>query len=127
MEIVFEGGKVVTALTSGHRIRTDQPLDNGGGDTSPSPLDLYYASLGTCTALYIKAFCDCRNISLENIRIFLKTESDQNTDLPRSITIEIKVPEDFPEKYKILISGSAEMCKIKKIIANPPVIQVITT
>ena len=30
MEITFEGGKVVTAHTHGHSIRTDQPEDNGG-------------------------------------------------------------------------------------------------
>ena len=37
MEITFEGGKVVTAHIHGHSIKTDQPVDNGGGNTAPSP------------------------------------------------------------------------------------------
>jgi hypothetical protein len=44
MEITFDGGKVITAHTHGHIIRTDQPLDNGGGNTAAAPFDLFLAS-----------------------------------------------------------------------------------
>ncbi|MCX6302628.1 MAG: hypothetical protein NTW82_10635 [Bacteroidia bacterium] len=62
MEITFEGGKVVTAHTQGHSIKTDQPVDNGGSNSAPSPYDLFLASIGTCAGVYVKSFCDncCR-------------------------------------------------------------------
>jgi hypothetical protein len=44
MEITFDGGKVVTAHTRSHAIRTDQPLDNGGDNTAPTPYDLFMVS-----------------------------------------------------------------------------------
>jgi putative redox protein len=127
MEITFEGGKVVTALSHHHRIKTDQPIENGGGDTAPSPFDLYLAAFGTCAGIYIKSFCDNRSIPTDNIKILQKTEYNIETDLPSSITIEIKLPPDFPEKYKTSVKGAAELCKVKKSIANPPVFKIITT
>ena len=127
MEITFDGGKVVTAHTHGHSISTDQPLENGGGNTAPTPFDLFLASIGTCAGIYVKSFCDNRKISTDNIRIIQKTEYNKETGLPVNITLDIKLPADFPEKYKASVINVAELCKVKKTIANPPVFEVITS
>ena len=127
MEITFEGGKVVTAHTRGHLIRTDQPLDNGGGNAAPTPFDLYLASIGTCAGVYVKSFCDNRSIPTENIMIIQRTVFDNETGLPVDITIDIKLPPDFPEKYKDSVISVAELCKVKKSIAKPPVFKIISS
>jgi len=127
MEITFEGGKVVTAHTGGHSIRTDQPLDNGGGNTAPAPFELYLASIGTCAGIYVKSFCDNRGIPAEGIKIVQKHEWNQETGLPVNIKLDIKVPADFPEKYKASLKHVAELCKVKKSIANPPKFEIITS
>ncbi len=127
MEITFEGGKVVTAFTNGHNIRTDQPLENGGGNVAPAPFDLFLASIGTCAGIYVKSFCDNRKIPTDNIKIVQKTVFNKETDLPESITIDIKLPEDFPEKYKASVISVAGLCKVKKSIANPPEFLIISS
>lgn len=127
MEITFEGGKVVTAHTHGHDIRTDQPLDNGGSNSAPAPFDLFLASIGTCAGIYVKSFCDNRKIPTDKIKIIQKTEFSKETGLPVSLTIDIQLPADFPEKYKASVISVAELCKVKKSIANPPVFKTITT
>ncbi len=127
MEITFEGGKVVTALTNGHIIKTDQPLDNGGGDSAPAPFDLFLASIGTCAGIYVKSFCDKREIPTEGIKLIQKTVFDEITDLPTSISIDIQVPEGFPEKYLNSLISVAELCKVKKTILNPPLFDIKTS
>jgi putative redox protein len=127
MEITFDGGKVVTAHSHGHIIRTDQPLDNGGGDTAPSPFELFMASLGTCAGIYVKSFCDNRQIPAENIKIIQTTEYNKETGLPALVKIDIKLPPDFPEKYKASILHVAGLCKVKKSIADPPVFEITAT
>ena len=127
MEITFDGGKVVTAHTHGHSIRTDQPSDNGGGNTAPAPFDLFLASIGTCAGIYVKSFCDNRKIPTDNIKIIQKTEYNKETGLPVNITIDIKLPADFLEKYKASIINVAGLCKVKKSIANPPVFQIVSS
>ena len=127
MEITFDGGKVVSAHSHGHIIKTDQSINGGGGNTAPSPFDLYLASIGTCTGIYVKSFCDNRNIPTDNIKIIQSSEYDEKTGLPVSIKLDIKLPPDFPDKYKEAVISVAELCKVKKSIASPPVFEVITS
>lgn len=127
MEITFDGGKIITAHTHGHKIITDQPADNGGGDSAPAPFDLYLASIGTCAGIYVKSFCDNRQIPAEGIRIIQTHEWDKETGLPVNIKLDIKLPSDFPEKYKASLVHVAELCKVKKSIANPPKFEIVTS
>jgi ribosomal protein S12 methylthiotransferase accessory factor len=127
MEITFDGGKIITAHTHGHKIITDQPADNGGGDSAPAPFDLYLASIGTCAGIYVKSFCDNRQIPGEGIRIIQTHEWDKETGLPVNIKLDIKLPSDFPEKYKASLVHVAELCKVKKSIANPPKFEIVTS
>lgn len=127
MEITFEGGKVVTAFTNGHVIRTDQPLDNGGADSAPSPFDLFLASIGTCAGVYVKSFCDKRKISTEKIRLIQSTEIDEASGLPVSLVIDIQLPPEFPDRYKESVRCAADLCKVKKSIAKPPAFSIIST
>lgn len=127
MEITFEGGKIVTAHTRGHAIRTDQPIDNGGGDNAPSPFDLYLASIGTCTGVYVKSFCDKRQLPTDEIKIIQRTIFNEETGLPVSIILDIRLPRDFPEKYKASLLHVAGLCKVKKSISSPPEFEIRTT
>jgi putative redox protein len=127
MEITFDGGKVVTAHYHGHAIKTDQPVSSGGANSAPSPFDLFLASIGTCAGIYVKSFCDNRKIPTDNIKIIQSAEYDKESGLPVNITLDIKLPPDFPEKYKTSVISVAELCKVKKTIANPPVFEIISS
>lgn len=127
MEITFDGGKVVTAHSHGHIIKTDQPVNSGGQNSAPSPFELFLASIGTCAGIFVKSFCDNRKIPTDNIKIIQNAEYDEETGLPVNIKLDIKLPSDFPDKYKAALISVAELCKVKKTMANPPVFEVITS
>jgi ribosomal protein S12 methylthiotransferase accessory factor len=127
MEITFEGGKVVTAHSHGHIIRTDQPVADGGEDSAPSPYELFLASIGTCAGIYVKSFCDNRQISTEGIKIIQSYEWNKETGLPLKISLDIKLPEGFPEKYKASLIHVADLCKVKKTMATPPKFEIIAS
>lgn len=120
MEIVFPGGKRVDAKYKGFTIKTDQPVSLGGEGTAPTPFELFLASIGTCTAVYVLSFCQKRGIPTENIKLILKKEVNEETDTVTKISIEIQVPKDFPENYKGALIKVAEKCKVKKHIEDSP-------
>ena len=127
MEITFDGGKVITAHLHGHTIRTDQTVEGGGSNSAPSPFELFLASIGTCAGIYVKSFCDNRKLPTDNIKIIQSAEYDKESGLPVNIKLDIKLPADFPEKYIASLVHVAELCKVKKTIANPPVFQIVTS
>jgi ribosomal protein S12 methylthiotransferase accessory factor len=127
MEITFDGGKVITAHINGHAIRTDQPINNGGRNSAPAPFELFLASIGTCAGIYVKSFCDNRQIPCEGIKIIQSLEFDKENKLPSIIKLEIQVPAGFPERYKSAVINAAELCLVKKTIDNQPEFQVTAT
>lgn len=127
MEILLAEGKKVNASFNGHVIKTDQPVRIGGENTAPPPFDLFLASLGTCAGFYVKIFCEKRDIPTENIKIIQTMEIDEATRMIGKIKLDIKLPADFPEKYKDAVVNSANLCAVKKQIQNPPEFEVISS
>jgi putative redox protein len=127
MEIFFDGNKKVNANFKDYVIKTDQPLEAGGDGSAPAPFDLFLASIGTCAGIYVKFFCDKREISTDKIKIIQTMEFNQETRLISKIGLEIKLPSDFPEKYKEAVINSANLCAVKKHLLNPPNIEVVAT
>ncbi|MEZ5021384.1 MAG: OsmC family protein [Bacteroidales bacterium] len=127
MEITLDGGKVITAHINGKTIRTDQSVRNGGGGTAPEPFELFLASIGTCAGIYVKSFCDQRNIPAEGIRIIQSMEFDSEKRVPSRFKLDIRLPADFPEKYRAAVINSAELCLVKKTINHSPVFEVVAS
>ncbi len=127
MEITFDGKKRITAHHNGHEIRTDQPIAGGGENTAPAPFDLFLASIGTCAGIYVKSFCDQRNIPTDGIKIIQTMDYDREKRLPGKIRLDIQLPASFPEKYRSAVISTAELCAVKRSIADPPVFEVVTT
>ena len=127
MEVFFEGNKKISADLNGTIIRTDQPVQAGGDGTAPAPFDLFLASIGTCAGIYVKGFCDQRGIPTDNIRITQNMHYNRDTRLFGRIDLEIKLPADFPEKYKDAVVNAANLCAVKKHLNNPPEMEVTAT
>jgi len=123
-EIFFEDNKKVNARYKDRIIKTDQPVEDGGDNSAPAPFDLFLASIGTCTGIYVKSFCDSRNIPSDKIKIVQSTHYNKELRLIDKISINIKLPSDFPEKYKTALLNSANLCTVKKHLQNPPEVEV---
>jgi ribosomal protein S12 methylthiotransferase accessory factor len=124
MEISFPGGKRVDARYKGFNIATDQPEANGGEGSAPSPFDLFMASIGTCAGIYVLSFCRNRDIPTDRIRIVQTMERNAGSKMIERISIVIKLPTDFPSKYRNAVAKSAEQCTVKKHLAQPPALAV---
>jgi putative redox protein len=126
MEISFPGGKRVDAQYRGFTIPTDQSVANGGQGSAPAPFDLFLASIGTCAGIYVLSFCQHRDIPTEKIRLVQKMERNASTRMLDKITIEIKLPPDFPRRYRDAVARSAELCTVKKHLERPPDFTIVT-
>ncbi len=122
MIIDFPGGLKVDAHFRGHTVQTDQPPM----DEAPMPFEVFLASIGTCAGIYVLGFCKQRNLPTEGIRIIQRNHFNMMTGLPDKVDLEIQVPPDFPQQYHAALIRSAELCKVKKTLENPPVFEVTT-
>ena len=124
MKIDLAGNKQVNATYKGFTIKTDQPVSEGGDGSAPEPFDLFLASMGTCAGVYVVYFCESRQIPTENISLTLGSQKNEKSHLMEKIDIDIHLPPEFPEKYRKAVVRAAEMCTVKRTLANPPAIEV---
>ena len=127
MEITFPGGARVDANFGGFTLKTDQPVQGGGQGSAPTPFATFLASIGTCAGIYVLGFCQQRGIPTQGIKIVQRMHSDRMTGLVGQIDLEIRLPPDFPAKYKDAVIRSAEQCAVKKHLEHPPVFNVTTS
>lgn len=124
IRITLDDKKKVSAHLKGHVISTDQSIESGGENSAPAPFDLFLASIGTCAGIYVKYFCEQRNIDATGIEIVQKIDYDKQKRLPSTIALEIKLPSGFPEKYRDAVVNAAQLCAVKRSIADPPLFEV---
>ena len=120
MEVFFPGGKKVNSTYKGFTVKTDQSKNEGGDGTAPEPYDLFLASIGTCAGVYVVIFCQERSIDTSQIKMTLQFDRNETKHLVETVRIHIDLPPEFPEKYKKAVIKTAELCTVKRNIADPP-------
>jgi len=120
--ITLPGGRTVDAQIGPHTLHTDQPVEQGGADSAPSPYEVFLASMGACAGIYIQGFCAARSIPFEGIRI---VEQPFYDDQHRLITVQlaIELPVDFPAKYSAALLKVAQQCTVARTLESPPSIE----
>jgi ribosomal protein S12 methylthiotransferase accessory factor len=118
MEIALGPADRVEARGQGRAIATDQD------GSAPSPLELFFASIGTCAGFYVSRFCRQRGIPTAGIQIRQRLIRDPGTGLVGRVELEIGLPEGFPAAYRDAVLRAAGSCAVKKHLERPPVVGV---
>lgn len=120
VEMSFPGGLRVDADLKGFTVETDQPEKAGGTGSAPAPFDLFIASIGTCAGLYVLQFCKMRDIDTRRLGVSMETIRDPETRRIVTISIEVRLPEGFPEKYLPAVERAVHQCTVKRHMLEPP-------
>ena len=118
--VSFPGGVAVDATYNGHSIRTDQPVDAGGGDSAMSPFDLFFASIATCMGFYALRFCQQRTLPTEGLGLTVDPIRDEEGKRVSIVRVSLQLPAGFPEKYRAAIERAVDHCAVKRHILEPP-------
>jgi ribosomal protein S12 methylthiotransferase accessory factor len=117
--VTLPGGRRAETTIRGHRLVTDQPHDNGGEDTAPTPYELFLASVGTCVAVTLQGFSAKRGIDFRGISVKQSMRYDDAGVLV-AVDLDVHLPPGFPEKYRDAALRAAGECSVKKAIAASP-------
>ena len=120
MEITFPGNQRVEASYKGFRIATDQPIEHGGDESAPSPFDLFLAAIGTGMGHYARSFCAARNLATDGMSLRLHFEHDATGRRIEVVRVEIRLPDDFPAKYRDALRSAIGTCAVKRALEAPP-------
>ena len=125
MEVCFQAGESYEVEVREHRIRVDQPIDNGGEDTAPTPVELLVASLATCVAFYAGRYLTRHGYSRR--RLSVSVEHEMATDRPArvaAVRLRLQVPPTLPADQRSALRAVAAHCTVHHTLLNPPSISI---
>jgi ribosomal protein S12 methylthiotransferase accessory factor len=108
-------------------LETGMPPDRGGDPDALGPFDFLLCGLAACTGFHVLTFLDERGCSLEGAGVTIDAERNPDTHLLDAVTIGIRVPKDFPQKYRDAIVRAAGHCAVKAQLGQKPEFNVTVT
>ena len=127
INVTFPGNLKVEAAVGDFSVVTDQPEKSGGDNSAPSPTEYFLVSIATCSAYFALKFCRTRDIDYSDMRLKMGYEWDRDQKCYPKLTIELALPEDFPDKYRAAIIKAMDQCVVKQHLHNPPEFEITLT
>ena len=123
--VVYSGGKRFEAIGRGHRVVSDQPLDNGGSDEGMTPPELFLASLGTCAAYYAAEYLNTRGLPAGGLKVHVSAEKGGKPVRLASIRVNVSAPgADSDERHKKGLRRAVGRCLIHNTLIEVPHIDI---
>jgi putative redox protein len=112
------------AAARGHRVVSDQPPANGGGDEGMTPPELLLAALGTCAGYYAVQYLNARSLSCPDLEIKVSAEKAQQPARLGAFRIEVFAP-SLDARHESGLLRSVEKCLIHNTLLNTPRIETV--
>ena len=119
----YLGGLRFEVTTRGHRIITDQPLENGGSDTGMTPPELLLASLGSCVGHYAAEYLRARSLPAEGLKISVEAEKALTPARLSLFRIRVDVPQ-VGSTHRDSLLRTVKHCLIHNTLLRPADIEV---
>jgi putative redox protein len=98
-----------------HRLIADEPEDEGGTDTGPTPTELLAASLATCTAITMEMYADRKQWDLGQVEVAVDYEAGTH-DAPPRFAVKISVPASLEDDQLDRLLIIAHKCPVHRTL-----------
>jgi len=96
-----------------HELASDEPADESGDDTGPTPHELLLASLGSCTSMTVKLYADRKGWPLETVHVRLSGRHEADGFL---IARTLHVAGPLSDEQKARLVEIADKCPVAKTL-----------
>lgn len=93
----------------------DEPVDMGGDDNGPTPVEYLLTAIGGCVSITLRMYAERKGWDLGNITVNVKqiTTSDNEKKLVEEISFENEVTDEQRKKL-LIIAGKCPVAKMVK-------------
>ena len=124
MRVRHLGGDRFAIDVRGHEIIVDQPVDDGGQDTAPTPTELFVAGLASCVAFYARRYLARHEIDPTGSRSRPTTRSAAGPTRVVDMTVHITPPAALPDERRDAFLAVASQCTVHNTLHEAPEIKI---
>ena len=98
-----------------HELLADEPKDQGGEDSAPSPQELLAASLASCTAVTMEMYAARKGWDIGEVEVDVEYEPAQRGS-PTRFGMTISLPKELPEDQRERLMQIAAKCPVHRTL-----------
>jgi putative redox protein len=98
-----------------HELISDEPKNEGGDDSAPSPQELLAASLASCTAITMEMYADRKGWDIGDVRVDVDYEPAQRGS-PTKFEMVVHLPKELPEEQREKLMQIAAKCPVHRTL-----------
>ncbi len=111
-----------------HTIYADEPVDDGGTDTAPTPTELLMGALGSCMAITARLYAQRKGWPLEGVEVALDVERfagkeyagyEGNAAFVHEVRNQIVFHGPLDDEQRARLLDIASRCPVHRIVENP--------
>jgi putative redox protein len=125
MEISWIKGVQLDVKVRGHRILTDQPLDEGGTDEGMTPVEMLVAALGSCIGYFAVRFFQRHKIATAGLRVAMEWGYADQPHRIGFLTAHVHLPVKPDSTMRDRLQKVLEGCTVHHSIQIAPKIEVL--
>lgn len=107
-----------------HTLVVDQPLEDGGTDTAPTPTELFVAGLASCVAFYARRYLARHDLPTDGLAVTATYSIALRPARVAEIKIEIDLPDGIPAQRRDALLAVASHCTVHNSLVDPPAVSV---
>lgn len=95
---------------------SDEPIEKGGQNSGPTPMEYLCASLGSCTTITLKMYINRKEWKVDSIHVEVELMKDEKEEIyfNKTVTIVGDVSEENIKRIKHISSA----CPVNKLLAK---------
>lgn len=120
MRVEHRGADRFDIAVRGHVLHVDQPADAGGGDTAPTPTELFVAGLASCVAFYARRYLRRHELPTDGLAVEASYRLAARPARVERIEVALTVPDGVPAERRDALLAVASHCTVHNSLTDPP-------
>jgi putative redox protein len=98
-----------------HRLLADEPLEEGGDDSAPSPQELLAASLASCTAITMEMYAQRKGWDIGGVEVEA-SYTPAERGCPTRFGLTLRLPSDLSDEQVERLRVIAAKCPVHRTL-----------
>jgi putative redox protein len=99
----------------GHHLVADEPVEGGGEDQGPSPLELLAGSLASCTAMTMQMYAEQKGWEIGQVKVGVDYQP-AHRGAPTRFELVVELPKELPEEQRTKLMQIAAKCPVHRTL-----------
>ena len=117
------GGDRLLVTVRGHTLLSDQPVEDGGEDTAPTPTELFVAGLAGCVAYYAERFLRRHGLGTDGLSVSCAYGWAENPHRIGELDVTVDAP-SLTEGKREAFGRVIEHCTLHSTLRQPPEVHI---